>query len=694
MGRVVDPLVRDDGETEPELCLEAAVEMATSEADPEACAQCSSIVDEIDQPAAQSDQAPLDEPVGFGAATMLNGSTAQPKSHPPDVTAERAGTGHESPTATSGEADDQHSHPVRQRLLERAAAARRLPTTSDSALGVGEQSLSEAAPRWPMQLDLDLVASGRAPASPPQQRPRARLSPNLVALFGTLLGLAAIASLVALAIQVDPGSDPPPAPSSTAQADKPTAKPSAGARVRRRPRQRVPGPWRIADAKNTPELRTISGKVGRLPFLTAIQEAGVPKKQAYRVLTAMKGLRDFDKCQRTDRFVALLQRASSRVQAFEYIVSQEEVYQARESDNGLLVAKRLDLKVQREQVAGSIAVTTADLPAAIRAAGFEESLTSTLAKALDGHLSLEEIQQGDRLRIIAQEITVLGEFSRYAGIEALEYIPGRAAEKPLRIYYFRGPESRGYFDARGRSPYEGGWRKPIPGAPVTSPFDLKRLHPVLKKVMPHYGVDFGAPAGTPVGASSYGRVSYLGYAGAAGNLVKVEHPGKIETGYAHLSRFTEGLRVGDRVKRLQVVGYVGSTGRSTGPHLHFSAKRDGKFIDPMTLNLDAMRVLPKAERADFARVKEKYDRMLAALPLPAVPPPPPPTLASATAEATADDLGVGAGLDTREQAATEPETEAAQPAATAKPATVNPVYLTDKELLEMQPATDDGEVAE
>ena len=75
---------------------------------------------------------------------------------------------------------------------------------------------------------------------------------------------------------------------------------------------------------------------------------------------------------------------------------------------------------------------------------------------------------------------------------------------------------------------------------MTSPFNPKRLHPILKKVMPHNGIDFGAPTGTPVGASNFGTVSYIGYAGASGNLVKVEHPGGVETGYAHLSRFAEG----------------------------------------------------------------------------------------------------------------------------------------------------------
>src|SRR4030095_13306655 len=125
------------------------------------------------------------------------------------------------------------------------------------------------------------------------------------------------------------------------------------------------------------------------------------------------------------------------------------------------------------------------------------------------------------------------------------------------------------------------------------------------KIMPHTGTDFGAPSGAPVGASSFGTISFIGYAGPSGNLVKIEHPGGVETGYAHLSRFAEGLNVGDKVKRMQLVGYVGSTGRSTGPHLHFSAKRNNEFFDAETLNLDSMRILPAEERAAFADTKRK-----------------------------------------------------------------------------------------
>jgi hypothetical protein len=332
------------------------------------------------------------------------------------------------------------------------------------------------------------------------------------------------------------------------------------------------------------------------------------------------------------------------------------------------------------------------------AAGFERGLARVVGKALDGHSSLEELERGDMVRLIVQEVSVLGEFARYAGVEALEV--KRAKGEPLRIYYFDVQGERGYYDVKGRSPHEGGWRKPIPGAPITSHFNLKRMHPVLKKVMPHLGTDFGAPTGTPIGASAPGTVIYVGYAGPAGNLVKIEHPGGVETGYAHMSRFADGIKVGNKVKRLEVLGYVGSTGRSTGPHLHFSASKNKEFFDAEKLDLDGMRTLGGAQRAAFEQLMVKYNALLEAIqlpePLPVEAPPDTPAPV-ASAPASARPSGAGPPPHPAEAEGEEEDTSLPPPLPVA-PASGSPkragssIYLTDKELLELQGATDDGEV--
>ena len=547
-------------------------------------------------------------------------------------------------------------------------------------------------------------SNGRAPAPPLQLRAVDQLSPTLIALFGTLIGIATVLTLIALMINIDRRRGAPLGKASSGvspTASAAVAPPIESAPpVQKRARQKVPGPWRIADGRGDAKLRVVEGKISTDPFIKALSGAGVPEKEAYRVLTAMKGVRDFDKCNKSDRFAALLERGSSRLKAFEYSVGPEEIYQAREGDDGLLKGSKLDLKVERNQVTGALVYDGKSFDASAERAGFDSGLAHVVALALQGHLSMDELERGDRVRVIGQEVTVLGEFARYTGIEAIEVRPANPKREPLRVYYFDDPSLRGYYDASGKSPYEGGWRKPIPGAAITSAFNPRRMHPILHKIMPHMGTDIGAPMGTPVGASAPGTVSYIGPGGPAGNLLKVMHANGIETGYAHLSRYLAGIKVGDKVKRLQTVGYVGSTGRSTGPHLHFSAQRDGKFFDAETLNLDGMRVLSKEQREQFSAVVAKYDPLLDAIALPAplpgaaeatsAPSAAPAELAPA-ASADGPNIGEGAGeLDDAGKAA--PKASARPAPAPTKPG--NSVYLSDKELLKMQSATDEGEVSE
>ena len=636
VGRVIDPSVRDDGEPEPAVELEAESPGESSEV--------------------------VSEPVG--RAALPRGGRA------------------------------------RELLLERAAAQREQHAREPSGAAEPFSSLDEVGrDEGEPHIEAELEGlPGRAPTAP-LGAARGRLSPNEVALFATLLGVATVASLIALVMNFDarPSSThaapPAAAPSAAVVAPAPVAKP-------KRVRHKIPGPWRVADGRGDPKLRFIEGTVGRDAFLTALEKAGVPTRETYRVLTAMKGVRDFDHCKSRDRFAVLIERGTSKLKAFEYIVSAEEVYQAREGADGLLKGAKLDLAVERNPVNGALVYDGQSFDASAEFAGLERGLGKVVAKALDGHMRLSELERGARLRVIAEEVVVLGEFARYSGVEALEVNAPDTSKPPLRVYYFAAGSERGYFDAEGRSPSDGGWKKPIPDARVTSPFNLTRMHPILKKVMPHVGIDFGAPTGTPVGAANSGTVTFANNVGPTGNLVRVDHGNGIETGYAHLSRFAEGLKVGDKVKRQQLIGYVGSTGRSTGPHLHFSARRNGEFIDPATLNLDAMRTVSKENRAAFAEVKARYDAKLDAIalpaPLPAQAPEAPTAVASGAAPPSAP---TNSAADDEEEDDAAPVASAAAngpapaPGAPAKPKG-KAVYLTDQELLQLQGATDEGEVSE
>jgi murein DD-endopeptidase MepM/ murein hydrolase activator NlpD len=439
----------------------------------------------------------------------------------------------------------------------------------------------------------------------------------------------------------------------TADAETPesTAAPAA-------PPERV---WRVASYAGDPAVVLTQGTVGKRTFLACLAGAGLAKGEVTRLLKAFDGVRKFTQLGAKDSFSVAKDKATGRLLAFEYAVSPLDVWQAREapdpsalaaaSDAGAadpdaappeaqlaavdaragpasgaepmarvheLEAKRLDFHVTHKRIA--VAVTVAeDLRAALTRAGLGEDVLELLDDALDGHTELADVRPGARLRIVAAADLADGAYAHTAELEAVEYTPAVAGAAATRVYHF-GSGSRkapiGYYDAKGRQPLHGGWRIPVPLARLSSRFNPHRVHPVLKVVMPHNGVDFAAPPGTPVYSSAAGTVRSVGDGGPCGNMVQVQHLGGLVTAYCHLARFAGGLHVGQHVEARQLVGYVGQTGRATGPHLHFAVKRGEIFLDPLALKLDGFRVLPSADRDAFAERRTELDSAMDAIPLP------------------------------------------------------------------------------
>jgi murein DD-endopeptidase MepM/ murein hydrolase activator NlpD len=467
----------------------------------------------------------------------------------------------------------------------------------------------------------DGLPAGAPPPLAPYPPGTVHLSPRLTAIFGGLFGLATVTTVMALLIQGAPPRNDRALVTGTASANA-SADPEAPPRPEVAPKKRVrvalPGPWRIVELEKEPGVTVERGTMDRKSLFEALGDKGIAKGEVYRILKALDGVRKFDKSRKKDRYAVAL--AARKVKAFEYEVSPSEIYQAREGEGGLLTGAKLDLKVGEEEYASSFYVG-ADLAASARAGGFEDGILAALDEALAGHMSTESFEEGGTVRALTVEETALGLFSRYKRVVAMEYRPPDPAGKPVRIYTFNGQEARGYWNDRGRQPSSGGWRMPCPGAPVTSHFNPKRLHPVLHTVMPHTGTDFGAPTGAPIYSAYKGVVSSAGPLGPCGNAVVIDHPGGITTGYCHMSKLGP-VKPGEHVGTHQILGYVGQTGRATGPHLHFFAKKNGQFFDALTLHLDGDRPVPPVDRGAFLAAKAELDRRLDALPLPEPPPAP------------------------------------------------------------------------
>jgi len=174
------------------------------------------------------------------------------------------------------------------------------------------------------------------------------------------------------------------------------------------------------------------------------------------------------------------------------------------------------------------------------------------------------------------------------------------------LYYFDKDGSKGHYDKNGKSVKKALMKTPINGARLSSPFGMRK-HPIDGFNKMHRGTDFAAPMGTPIMASGDGVVKKAGWCGGGGNCVVIKHNTTYQTVYAHMSKFAKGIRKGLRVKQAQVIGYVGSTGKSTGPHLHYEVIVNGKKINSQNLKLPSGKILKGKERQLFETKKIKLD---------------------------------------------------------------------------------------
>lgn len=178
----------------------------------------------------------------------------------------------------------------------------------------------------------------------------------------------------------------------------------------------------------------------------------------------------------------------------------------------------------------------------------------------------------------------------------------------VKMYRFKKSDgTSGYYDENGNGAIKSLKRTPINNAKVTSSFSSSRKHPVLGFTRAHKGVDFRAPTGTPIPAAGAGRVVARGFNRGHGNYIKLRHNGSYETLYAHLSKFAKGVVVGTAVRQGQIIGYAGSTGMSTGPHLHYEIIKNGTHVNPLTVKLPAISNLGDADKKRFLEYRKTLD---------------------------------------------------------------------------------------
>ncbi len=226
---------------------------------------------------------------------------------------------------------------------------------------------------------------------------------------------------------------------------------------------------------------------------------------------------------------------------------------------------------------------------------------------------LSDIRNGDSVKIILEELWAGNAFKGYRDIIAAEIINNGKSHK---AYRFENEEFSGYYDAEGKSLRKTLLRSPLKFSRISSYFSKSRLHPILRIYRPHLGVDYSAPAGTPVSAAGDGKVVFAGHKGQYGKMVRIKHRGGFETFYGHLSRIPGKMKRGREVSQGDIIGYVGKTGLATGPHLDYRIKQNGIFVNPLKVELPHGKSIPETMIADFKKLTHSVNIMLSSLPRP------------------------------------------------------------------------------
>lgn len=460
------------------------------------------------------------------------------------------------------------------------------------------------------------------------------------AAFWLAIGCAAIGVLQVpmflLAHRSPPAPLAPPAVALVAAPAPSASAMSVAPKVALAPLESESAPFRIAQLESE-TVEVLHAKVGKRTCAQTFEALGVTAADVTRASLAVAELRKLDSCNPSDRIFVALGKTDRRLHGLELEIAPGQIVRAIEKGDAL-VGESVNLPVSHKRYSAAFVVIT-DLPSAIATAGLDASFIEPLDEAIGARHDLPAPARGSTFRVIADATMVAGHFDRWDELVAVEYQP-RKDLAPVRLYHAHETKTatpKGFFDAKGHQPVHARFRMPLAFPRITSRFNPRRRHPILHVVMPHNGCDFAAPPGTPVYSIGAGVVLFRGEAGPSGNLISVAHDGGIESGYAHLSRFAPGIVSGTHVEARTLIGYVGTTGRSTGPHLHLSVRRHGTFVDPLSLKMDGFRVVPPADRNGFASRKAEADAALDLIAIPkvdlALSPPPP----AASAEEPGED---------------------------------------------------------
>ena len=276
----------------------------------------------------------------------------------------------------------------------------------------------------------------------------------------------------------------------------------------------------------------------------------------------------------------------------------------------IIEIKEIILKLNKKEVVIENSINN-NLYSAAMEAGIEPNIIIEFARIYGFEIDFQrDIRKGDIFEIYYEKFIDDNGVVRDTG--KIIYAHMNINNREINLYNFKDKNETGYYDINGKSIVKSLMKTPINGARLSSAFGMRK-HPILGFNKMHRGTDFAAPTGTPIMASGSGTVTRARWCGGGGNCVKIRHNSTYETIYAHMSKFARGIKEGKKVKQGQIIGYVGSTGMSTGPHLHYEVVVNGKKVNSQKLKLPSGKILKNEAREKFELERIKIDLKIAEL---------------------------------------------------------------------------------
>lgn len=341
--------------------------------------------------------------------------------------------------------------------------------------------------------------------------------------------------------------------------------------------------------------------------------AGVEASELYTITQTADEIMDL-RALRAGRTYTIVEDADT--EGPDFFVYQPSVYEYIRLDlRGAGLSERVKLPVET-QIATAGGRIESSLWNAMVGNGHSFELTDKMEDALKWSIDFYHVQPNETFRLIYEKDFVEGKEAAVGPVKAAQY---HTESKDYYAFYYEDPcgDYSGYYDLEGHPMKSTFLKAPLKYGRISSRYNLRRFHPVLKRTRPHYGTDYAAPYGTPIHSVADGVIAEAGRRGGNGNFVKVRHNQTYTTQYLHMQRFAEGIRPGVHVSQGQVIGYVGSTGLATGPHVCFRFWENGNQVDHTKLNFPPAEPLPANLMDDYLAHKDALLAQLKQIELPA-----------------------------------------------------------------------------